>query len=112
MNALFFYLFRTLFIPKEILLCIYPIQACPSSGGQARSSRQPLVQRRGPTLVVVITGQMTIFCMYFSEGLYMEHRGEHSNSTQKGPFFLRDSPPGPGGNLSQDLLAVRRQLFH
>jgi len=36
LNFLFFYfiyLFRPLIIPKEILLCIFPIQACPSSGG-------------------------------------------------------------------------------
>jgi len=57
-----FLIFNFYFIPKEILLCIYPIQACPSSGGQARSSGQPfLYSARGPTSVVVVTGQMTIF---------------------------------------------------
>jgi len=35
---------------------------------------------------------MMLFCMFLVGGYIwrnpMEHRGEHANSTQKGPFFL------------------------
>jgi len=62
----------------------------PASGGQARSSQQPLAQRPGTNfLVVVVTGQMTLFGMFLVGGYIWrnprEHGGEHAYSTHKGP---------------------------
>jgi len=83
---IFFYYFIILYSSRrKFFSAFYPIQACPSSGGQARSSRQPLFcSARGPTfLVVVVPGQMTLFYMFLVGGYIWrnprEHGGEHAN---------------------------------
>jgi len=58
---------------------------------------------------------MTLFCMFLVGGYIWrnprEHRGEHANTER--PFFSDEiAHLGPGGNRSQDLLVVRRQLYH
>jgi len=67
---------------------LYPIQTCPSSGGQARSSRQPPSAAPGDQLSCSRHWSDDALLHVFSGGLYMEEpQGAHANSTHKGPFF-------------------------
>jgi len=117
-TASYFYFFIVLFIPKEILLCIYLIQACPSSGRQARSSVQPLVQRPGTNFGCSRHwSDDDLLHVFFLVGGYIwrnprEHGENMQTPHRKALFFDEISHLGSGGNRTQDLLAVRRQLYH
>jgi len=51
--------------------------------------------------------------MFLVGGLYMEEHGENMQTPHRKALFIDEiAHLGPGRNRIQDLLAVRRQLYH
>ena len=87
--------------PVKFSLCIYPIQALSFLRGAGQEQWAAfLYSARGPTSVVVDTGQMPIFCMFLvgvhTDVVWRNPRGSTGRTCKlhtERPF-RRDSPPG------------------
>jgi len=109
----YYYFFGTFFISA-----FFPFRLVPPPGGRLGAVGSRLVQRPGTNFGCSRhwSDDELLHVFLLVGVIYGGTPGSTGRTcklhTERPFFFLRDSPPGPGGNRTQDLLVVRQQLYH